>query len=510
MTDSLRPGNLIRQTLLLFSGMLCLLILTHSGFDNSEANYHYLISQQILQRGVLSFETPHEGPFVVAPNGRTYAAHELGNSLALLPVALANGALERAASARLGNAKVALGARFLFAMMGPFFCAAASAFLFMTLRLIFLQPARTAAFGVLSFCFCSFYWTYSRSIFDGVLCSVLLSATMFFLFYYARHRGRWDALAAALFCIGFGIITRLSMVLVALAALAYLVSILRHESALRIKQVACICAITLGPFLAWQLYYNHLRTGQMFISPGMTAKYASEIGLTGNIWTGAAGLLFSPGKSIFIYCSAALLSLFLFRRFQFRYRHEAIFVGVLCIFWLILHARLQSWYGSWGWGPRHFVTIVPALLLPFLAVRPEVQSRAFRWVTALLLSFGFTLAAASIITNYHYRLGLAAAEHRNSDSLLVWSVQSNQAVDVLGAAGRNVRRIIFGGDYEVLPNASKIDVIGSNTLNLWLVTGHLSGVPVGVLAAAGVFLAAVSGFSFWPLLRHPKTIRDDP
>ena len=92
---------------------------------------------------------------------------------------------------------------------------------------------------------------------------------------------------------------------------------------------------------------------------------------------------------------------------------------------------------------------VPCLVLPFLVVRNEIRSRAFHLLAALMLSWGFLLGVASIVTNYHYRLGLALEEHRIGDRALVWSLRQNQAVDVLFAAMRNLSRMAFGGAYEV-------------------------------------------------------------
>ena len=219
-----------------------------------------------------------------------------------------------------------------------------------------------------------------------------------------------------------------------------------------------------------------------------------------------SGLLFSPGKSIFVYCPAALLSLAVFQRLWGRHRNEALFVSAVALSWLALHAKLQNWYGSWGWGPRHFVTIVPCLVLPFLVLRSEVKSRAFKALTILLLSFGFILGAASIITNYQYRLALAEGEHRIDDHAMVWSLPHNQAVDVLLSAARNLRRTVQGGPYEVLPRASQIDIIGSNTINLWLFTAYRLGAPIQLLVLVALVLLSLSACGLWMLLRTPHRL----
>ncbi len=68
---------------------------TNSGVDNSEGLFHYRVALQIIKHGQLGFDTPQEGVFQIAPNGRFYAGHEIGNTLFMLPTALFNVFLEK-------------------------------------------------------------------------------------------------------------------------------------------------------------------------------------------------------------------------------------------------------------------------------------------------------------------------------------------------------------------------------------------------------------------------------
>jgi len=501
MTKQLHSAShkpIYRECSLLFCGLAAILLLTHSGFDNSEAVYHYSIAQEILTNGRLSFDHPREGIYTVAPNGRTYASHEIGNTIFLLPVALVNNLVENRLTSALGASKVEMITRFLTASMGAVLCAAGATFLYLTLRLVFAQSARAATLGALMFLFSSFYWSYSRMIFDGVLCSVLLTGGMLFLFLYARDPKKQALLVVAFALLGFGVITRLSMVLPLVAAFIYLLLTpgLGRSQAMRITIVV---AMTLAPFACWQMYYNHLRTGHAMTSPVQTEQYAAVNGLTGDLSAGLAGLLFSPGKSIFVYCPIALLSLALIRRFWRAHKNEAVFVCVLSILWLLLHAKLQNWYGAWGWGPRHFVTIAPVLTLPFLVSRLSIRAPFARMGTVILLLFGFLLGAASMISNYHYRLSLANSEGRLDDRWIVWSPNKNQAVDLLVAATRNIQRVFTERPYDIVPGASKLNIEASNTINIWLFTASRSGIPASILTIIAAILTVVSGVSFWLL-----------
>ncbi len=495
--------SIYREGLLLLSALVLFLVFTHSGFDTSEAGYHYSIAERIVRHGELSFPEPRPGIYTVAPNGRTYASHEIGDTLVLLPVAGVNALVEKLLTPRFGEATVERLTQFLFAMHGALFIALGATFLYLMLRLVFRQSVRTAAAGILLMVFCSYYWNYSRYLFDGILCSVLLTAGALFLFLYARSPARTVLLVAAFACLGFGVITRVSMIIPVFAAALYLL-IQQHRAPLRLAGTAAIAALTLAPFALWQLYYNHLRTGDWLLSPVQTSQYALNNGLTGNLLDGVAGLLFSPGKSVFVYVPIALLSLLCLHRFWRRYPLESMFVLVVACGWLLLHAKLQSWYGAWGYGPRHFATLVPLLALPFLVERPTLTSPLFKKLAAFLLTFGCVLAAASITTNWHYRMALAHAQDRGADRDLVWSPVNNQAVDILKAAAGNVQRLLFGGPYEKIPPYSEINLAASNSINVWLHTAYLQGVPWWLLTGCGVLLLGASLLalrSLWQLER---------
>ena len=481
------------QCIVLLLALLSIFVLTHSGYEGSEAIYHYRIADHIVKYGELSLPTMEYGVYILAPNGRTYASHEIGNVLFLLPVAFLNNSIEKRLTPVIGPERVTMATRFLAASMGAVLCSVGAVFLYLILRLVFDQPIRPAFVGVLLFSFCSFYWSYSRMAFDGVLCAILLLAAMLCLFLFARRRETW-LLIAAFALLGYGFITRLSMLLAIVAAGIYLLLVLGP----RLKQVrhaAIVASLTLAPFVAWQLYYNHLRTGNYFMSPVQSPKYFDN-GLTGNVFVGLLGLLFSPGKSILVYCPPALLSLFLVRKFYRTARNEAVFVVALSVFWLLLHAKLHSWYGAWGWGPRHFITVTPVMAIPFLVERFSLRWLPAKVLAAATLSFGFLLGIASIIVNYQYRTQLALPGG-GLETTWVWSITGNQAVDALVAAVRNLHTLVFGGVYLVVPGISAANMAASNTVNIWWVTAHRMGIGAMPLALCVAALTIFAGLGLW-------------
>src|ERR1035441_4079886 len=150
----------------------------------------------------------------------------------------------------------------------------------------------------MAFAFCTFVWTYSRNLFDGVLCMCLLTGAMLSMMQFVRTIRLSYFLVAMALC-GFGIITRLTMVLL-LAAFGIYLTMIFWKDRRRLIRLVLLGGAELVPFALWQVYYNRLRTGHWLMSPVMSDQYAAVNSLTGNLAVGISGLLFSPGKSIFV------------------------------------------------------------------------------------------------------------------------------------------------------------------------------------------------------------------
>ena len=491
--------RLAREAILLFIAILSLFLLTINGHDNSEESwYSYQVANQILTHHSIGFDDPQKGVFNEAPDGRYYEAYGLGNSLFMLPVTWLDNAVVEILRPRIGDAKASLAWRFVLACLSPIYCAAGLALIYALLRIFFLQGVLTAVVNVLILGFCSYYWNYSRNLTDPVLCCLLLCAATLLLFLYSRTFKRF-ALILAFVIFGLSVITRLTMMIPVAAAFLYLALIFgRNWKGLMGASITA--GATLVPFLAWELYYNHLRTGHPLVSPLM-AFYRSDNGLTGPLLPHALGLLISPGKGILVYVPPALLALFCFPDFFRRFRTEALYVAAIGLGWLLFHAKLaNNWFGAWGWGPRHFITIAPILAIPFLVSGRRVFSSAPKKVFAVLcLAFGFVLATAATIGDWLYRLGFVTVH--GGYARLVWNPTQNQSVDMIVSSARNIARLFTNIPYDILPGTSPMNQRASNTVNIWLVTAYHEGVPAVLVLLAAVLLAAAAVAAFWLLLR---------
>jgi hypothetical protein len=481
----------------LFGSIFCL---THSGFDSSEGMGHYKVAELIIREGALGFEQPQDGIFSQAPNGRTYASHEIGNTLFLLPAAALNGGLDRFVLAG-RDPKLSLRVREFFASLQSAICAALIVTVFYSLlRADFGLLPYDALLASSMLAFTTYLWSYSRSLFDGVLCALVLLVSFQQLFRFGKTQST-SALVGAFAALGFGVITRLTMLLPLVAAVVYVTMRLQFKPR-PVARAAIVAACILIPFAAWQLWYNHLRTGNCLVSPVQTAQYAYNNGLTGNTCLGLAGYLVSPGKSIFLYAPALVLSVGFFPSFWRTHRDEAIFILIVSALWLLLHATLQTSYTARGPGPRLLLTILPLWLLPAaVQTRQILRAPQVRWIAAALCLFGFVLSAAEVATNWHYDQtrgelrGISASEY-------AWSLRENQTVDTLRTAGQNLKRWAEHGPLpKDGPAVSPENRYTSNSLNFWENTMWHAGVPVIAVLAASGMLAIIALVALVYLLR---------
>jgi hypothetical protein len=471
-------SNLLYFSIFVF--FWALFAFTNSGVDSSEGLFHYQVAVQIVKHGQLGFDTPQDGIFQVAPNGRTYAGHEIGNTLFLLPTALINVILENILSRFIGQETIEKIQQFILSFQAGIYVSLIATIFFAILRIGFSKAVIPSFIATLCLALTTYLWTYSRNLFDGVLCTMLLTSAFFLILRY-RQTNNLKFLVGCFICLGFAFITRVSMILGIIVTFAYLISFYRSSIAIRFREIS-LAVFTLIPFFVWQSWYNYLRTGIFYKSPVQTAVYAENNALDGNIFLGISGLLFSPGKSIFIYAPLLILSVILCKKFYREHKKEAIYIAAITILWLLLHAKLRNWYGAAGWGPRHLLTLVPIAFLPF-AVNLEfvLQKTVLRITTILLATFGFILALSSIISNWHFRMmyalerGIATVKVNND---FTWNFWQSQPIDMISGAYGNIVRILTHAPIITIKDTySEANEYASSTINLWSNSLLYAGVP---------------------------------
>ncbi len=95
---------------------------------------------------------------------------------------------------------------------------------------------------------------------------------------------------------------------------------------------------------------------------GLAGGY--EGGFAKTPFPGLHGLLFSLGKSVFIYNPALLLLPWAYVYGLRNFPRESRFLMLSLFPAFLLYAWWENWWGGWGWGPRHLTPILPLLFLP--------------------------------------------------------------------------------------------------------------------------------------------------
>lgn len=472
-----------------------LFALTNTGFDYSEGGYHYDVAENIIKTGNLGFDSPKDGIFTVAPNGKTYASHEIGNTVFMLPTAFVNVVLENALSGFLTTEKLSILKDFIRSFQFGTYSAITLTAFFGILQIGFGQQTISNFLATLGLGVTTYFWTFTRESYDAVLCCTLLTLALLFLLLF-KQTGKQLYIIAAFVCLGFGFITRISIVIPIAAAFGYIVLVSRGTAISKLKNIG-LALLTTIPFFLWQCWYNNLRTGFFYLSPIQTdEKYKFANTLDGNIFVGLQGFLLSPGKSIFVYAPLLILSLFLFRKFFKEYTKETLYIVAIAIPWFLLHARLRNWYGAWGWGPRHLLPILPLLFLPFAANIEYVLKKTSLKISAIVLaSFGFLLALCSIISSWYWRTKLADKAGMLGDDIFIWGFWNSQPVDMLKGTVRNLLTYYWViTDSPAIKNQNLwylnagMREYGSFTLNIWPNSVTYLGIPWYLIAPCVIFL----------------------
>ncbi len=146
----------------------------------------------------------------------------------------------------------------------------------------------------------------------------------------------------------------------------------------------------------WVRYGHPLATG-----------YRADETFDNPIGLGAYGLLFSPGKGLFVYVPFLAVLPFSAVLFYRRARREAILIGVIFLFYVLLFSAWYYWWGGTNWSPRFLVPTIPFLALlsaPAIElalsstqnVLPRCGSRDLRPFAFCLLFFALCLLAFAI------------------------------------------------------------------------------------------------------------------
>jgi hypothetical protein len=210
-------------------------------------------------------------------------------------------------------------------------------------------------------------WPYARYFFSEPLAALGLTAGLWGLLSAGQTgRARYAALAGA--GVGLALLAKVSNGVTWPLFLVYgLWIVWRRQKMVAVgskRRSVELAVAFLLPLAAGGLSlvaYNLDRTGNLF-----DMGYGANEIFSTPLWRGLAGLLLSPGKSLFLYSPLLLAAPFGIPALLRRDRSTALLSLGVAVIYPLFYARWFIWDGGWCWGPRFLVPVLPFLSL-FLA-----------------------------------------------------------------------------------------------------------------------------------------------
>ncbi len=205
----------------------------------------------------------------------------------------------------------------------------------------------TMAFPYSKFCFCEPIVTF------------FLLVSIYFLFSFQASSERREYgrnlihLIVSGIAFSFAVLTRINSLIIFPLMCMYI-----FVGSKKVKN--CFIFIAAGfPFMILLFLYNYFRFGNIF-----ETGYGNEIHhFNIPFFEGLYGLLFSSGKSIFVYSPILLLAPFSLLKMMKKMRYEGIVFSLIFLTFLFFYAKWKSWEGGFTWGPRFLLPTMPYLVI---------------------------------------------------------------------------------------------------------------------------------------------------
>ncbi len=344
------------------------LLTSGTGFYSSDGEVMYRTTMALVEEHTLAIPCDRSLPQGLrGPDGRCYSTYGPGQPVAALPLYL----MGKALWPLLSDVSLWEITRLFVARLNQVVAALACVLVAVVGRRLY-DSGRAGVALAFIYGLSTLTWPYSKFYFSEPLVALCLLVSFYGLLRYRDgDSDAWLALAGVAW--GCAFLARITTV-VALPLLAgYAAFAIRRRRGAWAGALADIAWLATPVILGGIIYLGH--NIARFGHP-LDFGYPGESWTT-SPWIGLYGLLFSTGKSMFLFAPVLLLSpwalVTLFRR---GWRPEAILFSGISLAYLVFHMSWWTWHGGWSWGPRFLVPILPFLVLPLGSLWRELAYRA--------------------------------------------------------------------------------------------------------------------------------------
>lgn len=298
-----------------------------------------------------------------------------------------------------------------------FFTALTCALLFAFSKKLLEKPA-SALIVTFLYGLTSIAWPYSRYDFSEPLTGLCLLYAIYSLYRYSQNKDNVSYLFLSGLALGYAFFTRP----MELALIPIFCIFLRQANRINLQKIIVFLLPIIFFFGMW-LVYNYIRYKSIFAT-GYEEDFANQRFISCFL-VGLYGLLFSPGKSIFLYNPAILL---IFPTITYCYKkipHFFWFFISIFLVHLIVYSAWPGWEGGWCWGPRHLVVVLPLvfIIIGFYVDAKLLQNKKkelFLLVFSIAL-LGFLIQLAGIAINFNIYISETIVKKKVPFSALLFS-----------------------------------------------------------------------------------------
>jgi hypothetical protein len=283
-------------------------------------------------------------PAAIGRDSQRYSKYGLGQSLAALPLYA------------IGLAVPAVGLVDVALLLNPL-VGALSAVALLLAALELGASSRRALILALIYAFCTFAWVYAKNFYGEALEALGFAMACWGMAIVLTRRQLRGALLAGA-GLGLAMLVRTTA---AIAAPVLLFAIWRYVTGAQRWRLVLAAAVPIATAASVVGLYNWARFGNP-----LSGGYGYE---TLNVWpwVGVWGMLFAPGRSLFIYAPVMIIAVPGLWWLRQPKGLRAWLIGTVLAM-LVLHGAWWSWWGAWAWGPRYLVAILPLLSLGLLGI----------------------------------------------------------------------------------------------------------------------------------------------